>query len=1202
MDKYEYRLKTDHIKQVAARKDYREAAKLCDSIDWSKVRDVKMLTTVSDIYTALHRYEDAMNVLVQAYEYAPIGRRIVYRLTELALAANNYDDAKAYFEEFCNIAPHDQGRLVLLYKMACSQNATVKEKITILEAYKREDFDEKWAYELATLYAQSGQTEKCVQLCDDIVLWFGLGAYVERALELKERFAPLTEEQRAKAQELKNQKEQAQYEERSRQIDSIKGVPDTVKELRVDSELDRVGKATAEMVRSMEKESGQGPRTDVDASVLQQFKRAPMVTVTRLDDPDPVEVQRSRENVNGKSRQFNRLVSASVPEAMDDTRREEFVGKLARHRRQAKEEFNATQAKIPQGPVSGEAVEQFMKESAEENAKRQQIHADIAPTRTDLGDGLGATRTDVWDEKEAQRKAAMIAGARTADYGEEFAEAIEIAVSRAEEDAGKQKADAPEQEAREISAEAREAHRDEPQAPDMEGGPQYVDAVEPDAENFVTFDGLGEVPEQVSMESAGIADEIPEEDIRDIPTAEIFVEAEGSMEEENDTEDSGTGREKELEEPVEGVEGVYVARQAGEEFPRMAENSRRIADEEAYAEVPENGDDIADSEAEYDDESEYDDEADRFDEDSDKAEGYAGDAEEDYEAYNDGKAGKADSVSAANAEAEGDDDMAGEASVEDMMDQEYQDYIREGGYRQAEEDESAGGDDDDPEAEAYGYEDEAEPEPEGDESEYEYDDESEDEESEYDEDDEPEDEESGYEYEDESEEDESEYEYEDEPEEDESEYAEDDEPEEEESRYEYEDEPEEDESEYAEDDEPEDSESGYEYEDESEEDESEYAEDDEPEDTESGYEYEDEPEEDESEYTEDDEPEDDESEYEDESEENESEYAEDDEPEDDESEYEDESEENESEYTEDEEPEADESGYESEDESEEDGSEYAEDEEPEDDESGYEDEPEKGRSGKGDSSYGDRRKKETARRVKKELEGIGKSTSGILPTGVLRVNPENLASTWHFSVSVPAGENQMEAAMSYLRRVAAKASRTVPRQVARVTGKQLNSKDLLQSFERLLGKTIVVLEAGEIEQRVIEDLCEVLDPSDRSLLMVLVDQDYRLDAMFEKYPKLQRIFETRFVEEQITAAELQAYAREFAERQDSILDKTAELYLIGQIEKILKNPEKNKKQMVDALLRRAITAADRKKSGFGSFFESKHDKNGRLILRDKHFK
>ena len=1150
MDKYEYRLKTDHIKQVAARKDYREAAKLCDSIDWSKVRDVKMLTTVSDIYTALHRYEDAMNVLVQAYEYAPIGRRIVYRLTELALAANNYDDAKAYFEEFCNIAPHDQGRLVLLYKMACSQNATVKEKITILEAYKREDFDEKWAYELATLYAQSGQTEKCVQLCDDIVLWFGLGAYVERALELKERFAPLTEEQRAKAQELKNQKEQAQYEERSRQIDSIKGVPDTVKELRVDSELDRVGKATAEMVRSMEKESGQGPRTDVDASVLQQFKRAPMVTVTRLDDPDPVEVQRSRENVNGKSRQFNRLVSASVPEAMDDTRREEFVGKLARHRRQAKEEFNATQAKIPQGPVSGEAVEQFMKESAEENAKRQQIHADIAPTRTDLGDGLGATRTDVWDEKEAQRKAAMIAGARTADYGEEFAEAIEIAVSRAEEDAGKQKADAPEQEAGEISAEAREAHRDEPQAPDMEGGPQYVDAVEPDAENFVTFDGLGEVPEQVSMESAGIADEIPEEDIRDIPTAEIFVEAEGSMEEENDTEDSGTGREKELEEPVEGVEGVYVARQAGEEFPRMAENSRRTADEEAYAEVPENGDDITDSEAEYDDESEYDDETDRFDEDSDEAEGYAGDAEEDYEAYNDGNAGKADSVSAANAEAEGDDDMAGEASVEDMMDQEYQDYIREGGYRQAEEDESAGGDDDAPEGEAYGYEDK---------------DEAEEDESEYDEDDEPEDEESGYEYEDESEDEESRYEYEDEPEEDESEYDEDDEPEE-------------DESEYAEDDEPEDSESGYEYEDESEEDESEYAEDGEPEADESEYEYEDEPEEDESEYTEDDEPEADESEYEDESEEDGSEYAED------------------------EEPEADESGYEYEDESEEDGSEYAEDEEPEDDESGYEDEPEKGRSGKGDGSYGDRRKKETARRVKKELEGIGKSTSGILPTGVLRVNPENLASTWHFSVSVPAGENQMEAAMSYLRRVAAKASRTVPRQVARVTGKQLNSKDLLQSFERLLGKTIVVLEAGEIEQRVIEDLCEVLDPSDRSLLMVLVDQDYRLDAMFEKYPKLQRIFETRFVEEQITAAELQAYAREFAERQDSILDKTAELYLIGQIEKILKNPEKNKKQMVDALLRRAITAADRKKSGFGSFFESKHDKNGRLILRDKHFK
>ena len=112
MDKYEYQLKTEHIRQVAARKEYGEAAKLCDTIDWTKIRDVKMLTLAADVYTAVGEYEKAIDILQQAYEYAAMGRRIVYRLTELALKADSYDDAKNYFEEFCRIAPNDQGRYI----------------------------------------------------------------------------------------------------------------------------------------------------------------------------------------------------------------------------------------------------------------------------------------------------------------------------------------------------------------------------------------------------------------------------------------------------------------------------------------------------------------------------------------------------------------------------------------------------------------------------------------------------------------------------------------------------------------------------------------------------------------------------------------------------------------------------------------------------------------------------------------------------------------------------------------------------------------------------------------------------------------------------------------------------------------------------------------------------------------------------------
>ncbi|RHQ62555.1 hypothetical protein DWY36_00055 [Firmicutes bacterium AF25-13AC] len=212
MDKYEYQLKTEHIRQVAARKEYAEAAKLCDTIDWTKIRDVKMLTLAADVYTAVGEYEKAIDILQQAYEYATMGRRIVYRLTELALKADSYDDAKNYFEEFCRIAPNDQGRYILLYKMARYQKATLDEKIKILEAYKREDFDEKWAYELAVLYAMNNEKDKCIQLCDDIILWFGLGKYVEKALSLKSQFAPLTPAQKEKAQKFADKKAQEENE------------------------------------------------------------------------------------------------------------------------------------------------------------------------------------------------------------------------------------------------------------------------------------------------------------------------------------------------------------------------------------------------------------------------------------------------------------------------------------------------------------------------------------------------------------------------------------------------------------------------------------------------------------------------------------------------------------------------------------------------------------------------------------------------------------------------------------------------------------------------------------------------------------------------------------------------------------------------------------------------------------------------------
>ncbi len=213
MDKYEYKLKAEHIKKLVAKKDLVTAIKICDSIDWDRVKDVKMLTMVSEIYESNGRYEEAIDTLLQAYEYAPIGRRIVYRLTELAIECGNYTDAENFYKEFITLAPGDLSGIILHYKLAKAKKAPLERLILILESYREEDFDEHWAYELAELYHKAGRVEDCVKLCDDIILWFGLGKYVEKAMKLKVIYEPLTEEQREKAEN------KAKYEARLRAIE-----------------------------------------------------------------------------------------------------------------------------------------------------------------------------------------------------------------------------------------------------------------------------------------------------------------------------------------------------------------------------------------------------------------------------------------------------------------------------------------------------------------------------------------------------------------------------------------------------------------------------------------------------------------------------------------------------------------------------------------------------------------------------------------------------------------------------------------------------------------------------------------------------------------------------------------------------------------------------------------------------------------------
>lgn len=207
MDKYEYNLKLDQIKALSAEEGYMSAAEIADSINWNKIKNVNTLVKIGEIYEKAERYQDARDILLMAYDRSPIGRMIIYRLAEVAIKMGDYDAATEYYDEFVEIAPHDDMKYVLRYAIKKGQGASFDELIAILEEYKDEEYTEEWAYELAYLYHKAGKADKCIDACDELILWFGDGPYVERALELKMLYQPLTKAQEEKYRRFKAEKE-----------------------------------------------------------------------------------------------------------------------------------------------------------------------------------------------------------------------------------------------------------------------------------------------------------------------------------------------------------------------------------------------------------------------------------------------------------------------------------------------------------------------------------------------------------------------------------------------------------------------------------------------------------------------------------------------------------------------------------------------------------------------------------------------------------------------------------------------------------------------------------------------------------------------------------------------------------------------------------------------------------------------------------
>lgn len=218
LDKYEYKIRAEEIKSLIANGEFAEAVKIADTIDWHRVKSVMMLCTISDLYKINRRFQESKDILLMAYERHPGGRLIVYSLCELSIKMGEFVQAIEYYKEFVQIAPKDTGRYILQYKLYEAQDVSLEERIAVLEEFKKRDYREKWAYELAYLYHRVGLETKCVEECDEMILWFGEGRYVLKALELKQLHKPLSESQQEKYLQIKQAMEEPPEEEQEETV------------------------------------------------------------------------------------------------------------------------------------------------------------------------------------------------------------------------------------------------------------------------------------------------------------------------------------------------------------------------------------------------------------------------------------------------------------------------------------------------------------------------------------------------------------------------------------------------------------------------------------------------------------------------------------------------------------------------------------------------------------------------------------------------------------------------------------------------------------------------------------------------------------------------------------------------------------------------------------------------------------------------
>lgn len=381
LDKYEYKVRADEIKALIAAGEYEEAVKIADSIDWRRVKSVMMLCTISDLYKINRRYEDSRDILLLAYEKQK-GRLIVYSLCELSIKLGEYVQAIEYYKEFVQLAPKDSGKYILQYKLYEAQDVSLEERIEVLEELKGYDYREKWAYELAYLYHRVGLESKCVEECDEMILWFGEGRYVLKAYELKQLHTPLTPEQQESYEQLKNHngmqepdlvadqavvRESAQYEteeesddEYSRQLNQLTDDTKPIHKDELDIQVKTVDvgqcntinlqETVAEGIREiLESKTEEMPVSEVNDLMMTQMYE-PVENVAQLQEP--VFVQEPAAGVTEE------VSEPAAPVLRQDTDEIKLITD-----EQLQEEESAQEAEVTPADTQAEAIGQ---EKAEE--------------------------------------------------------------------------------------------------------------------------------------------------------------------------------------------------------------------------------------------------------------------------------------------------------------------------------------------------------------------------------------------------------------------------------------------------------------------------------------------------------------------------------------------------------------------------------------------------------------------------------------------------------------------------------------------------------------------------------------------------------------------------------------------------------------------------------------------------------------------